>query len=100
MATRKGAAVKFGTPPPQRAQRYDWDKVAAELRKNPGKPNDNEGWGLVFEGDKSSLVVAIRQGSIRAFRGGGFEIRTANNTKEYPRTCDLWMRFVPENEEN
>jgi hypothetical protein len=91
MAGRKGAAVKFGTPPPQRQSPYDWDKIAAELRNKPGE------WGLIFEGDKTSLVTAIRLNGIKALKAHkGFEVRTSNNVKGSPRTCDLWLRYVPE----
>lgn len=91
MAGKKGAAVKFGSPPPRRKSPYDWDKIAKELRAEPGE------WGLIFEGDRSSLVTAIRINGIKALKSSkGFETRTANNTRDYPRTCDLWMRYVPE----
>jgi hypothetical protein len=91
MSKSKGAAVKFGTPPPQRKSPYDWDSIAEQLRKKPGE------WALIFEGDKTSLVTAIRIDGIRALRPRkGFETRTTNNTKGSPRTCDLWMRYNPE----
>lgn len=93
MAGKKGAAVKFGTPPPRRKSPYDWDSIAAQLREKPGE------WARIFEGDKASLVTAIRIDGIKALRASkGFETRTANNTRDYPRTCDLWMRYVPEND--
>jgi hypothetical protein len=95
MAGKKGAAVSFGTPPPRRTSPYDWEKIAADLRKNPYE------WGLVFEQDKTSLVTAIRIDGIKALRKNrGFEVRTVNNnTTSTPRTCDLWMRYVPEKDQ-
>lgn len=102
MGTKKGAAagIKFGTPPPRRQSPYDWTKIADTLRKHPGTSEDpNSGWALVFEGDRTTLVTAIRNGGIAALRKEkGFEVRTANNTTGSPRTCDLWLRYVPEND--
>lgn len=95
MGSKKGAAagIKFGTPPPRRQSPYDWTKIAESLRKNPTE------WALVFEGDRTTLVTAIRNGGIAALRKEkGFEVRTANNTTGSPRTCDLWLRYVPEND--
>jgi hypothetical protein len=95
MATKKrGAAVKFKEPPPRRESPYDWDKIAEELRKQPME------WGLIFEGDKTSLATAIRIFGIKALRPDkGFEVRTANNIKGHPRTCDLYLRYNPEKDE-
>lgn len=88
------SSVKFaGTPPPGRVQRYDWEAIARKLRRKPGE------WGLIFKGDLTSLVVAIRHDDIKALRKNkGFEVRTENNKRGKPRTCDLWMRYVPEND--
>jgi hypothetical protein len=53
----------------------------------------------VFEKDKTSITTAIRNGSIRVLRHEwGFEVRTANNTRDYPRTCSLWLRYNPDND--
>lgn len=94
--TKGAAAIKFGTPPPAREVRYDWPAIADKLRARP------EEWALIFTGDRTTLVTALRAGSIRALRPrAGFEVRTANNTRGTPRTCDLWMRYVPaKNEES
>jgi hypothetical protein len=76
-------------PPPRRST-YDWAAIADELRS---RPND---WALIFKGDRTSLVNALRQGGITALHPDlGFEIRTTNNTREQPRICDLYLRFNP-----
>lgn len=76
---------------PPNTKRYDWSDIADTLREDPME------WHKVFEKDRSSIVVAIRQGNISAVhRGLGFETKTANNTKDAdPRTCSLWMRYNP-----
>jgi hypothetical protein len=52
---------------------------------------------MVFEKDVSSLVVALRNDDIKALTSDqGFEVRTANNTAKAPRTCTLYMRWVPD----
>lgn len=92
------SVVGFEEPPPRRERRYDWDKIATQLRK---KPNE---WAKVFVGDKSSLVVAIRAGNIKAMRPSrGIEVRTTDNVRPSPdsapgevRRCTLWARYVPE----
>lgn len=88
------SSVKFSEkPPPGRVQRYDWEAIAKKLRRKPGE------WGLIFKGDLTSLVVAIRHDDIKALRKDkGFEVMTANNKRGKPRTCDLWLRYVPEND--
>jgi hypothetical protein len=53
-------------------------------------------WALIFKNDRTSLVNALRQGSIPVLhRDLGFEIRTANNTREPVRVCDLYLRYNP-----
>jgi hypothetical protein len=85
----------WGDPPP-RPQRYDWESIATRLRRRPEK------WYKVFERDRASLAVALRQGSIKAMRpSGGFEFRTSNGTRdERPRTCSLHARYVPEKDQS
>lgn len=82
--------------PPPRPQRYDWDTISARLRRKPGQ------WYKVFERDRASLAVALRQGSIKAMRPeGGYEFRTSNGTRdEKPRTCTLHARYVPEKDQS
>lgn len=94
MATRN-TKVKFGDPPPsaQGNHLYDWSAIADQLRARP------EEWALVFTDDRNSLVTAIRLDGIAALRKSkGFQVRTRNNKRPegLPRTCDLWMRYVPE----
>lgn len=75
--------------PPMR-HNYDWRAIADRLRENPMS------WAVIFRQDRTSLVTALRQGSINALHPDlGFEIRTSNNVKE-PRTCTLHMRFNPD----
>lgn len=94
VATTQGGdtGIKFGEPP-AKSHNYEWDKIAKRLRRNPEK------WLLVFEGDRLSLVTAIRLGSIRVLSPDkGFEVQTANNKRPEggTRTCDLWLRYNPE----
>ena len=80
--------------PPERRARYDWEDIAKRLKRKPGK------WAKVFDRDRTSLAVALRSGSITALKPDmGFEVRTANSTREAPRTCTLYMRYVPEKDE-
>lgn len=89
--------VKFGEPPPRRAQSYDWSAIAKQLKDNPNE------WGRVFTNDRYSLVAAVSTEKIAVFQTTGeghFETRTENNHNVEEggvtrRHCDLWMRFVP-----
>lgn len=91
MSTAK-AGIKFGTPPQGRERApYDWSKIAKKCKANPGE------WLLIFTEDKTSYVTAIRINGIKALRpGDGFEVRTRNNKRGTPRTCELWLRYNPE----
>lgn len=94
-APRKRSTVRFKEPPPVREQRYDWEKIAAKLRKNPGE------WAEIFQNDVTSLATAIRIRGIKALHPDkGFEVRTTNNKKGSPRTCDLWLRYNPERDKH
>lgn len=56
-------------------------------------------WGKVFEFDRTSIVNAIRQGSVRVLHPSlGFEVRTTNNQR-MPRRCSLYLRYNPEKED-
>lgn len=82
--------VAWEEPPPKK-QRYDWDAIADQLRERPNK------WAKIFDRDVTSLATAIRINGIKALRKDrGFEVRTANNTRETPRTCTLYLRYNPE----
>lgn len=86
--------VSFEEPPPRRDRRYDWRSIATQLEKNPGE------WAKVFEKDRASLATAIRIGSIAAMQPDrGIEIRTTNNVRGSVRTCTLWARYVPEQDQ-
>lgn len=82
-------------PPRSTRASYDWTSLAEELKRNPYR------WRKVFDRDRSSLVVAIRQGGIRALTPEkGFQTRTSHNERHAtPRMCTLHMRYVPENDE-
>lgn len=91
-AKSKAAPVKWEAPP-DRPKQYPWAAIAAELRKHPGE------WALIFEGDRSSVVIAIRQGAVGDVHPDlGFETSTRNNKRGTPRTCDLYMRYNPDRE--
>lgn len=84
--------LTWSDPPPR--VRYDWAKIAKQLRRRPNK------WALVFERDRTSVAHAIRINSIKPLtRDKGFEVRTSNNTREQPRTCTLHVRYVPEKDQ-
>lgn len=95
-STESGAlnsTVEFGAPVPVgRQPRYDWEAIGKRLRRKPGE------WGRIFEQDKASIATAIRAGNVAPMRPSkGFEVRTSNNDHSAsPRTCSLWLRYVPE----
>ena len=81
--------VTWETPPSVRV-RYDWRAIAEHLRQRPGQ------WAKIFDDDKTSLVNALRQGSIKVLDPDlGFQCRTRNNTRYPTRRCTLYMRWVP-----
>lgn len=87
--------IEFSDPPPARASKYDWDKIARKLKRRPNK------WALIYEGDSSGFAVAIRAGKVSALRPDhGFGVRTANNTSKNEsgprRTCDLYLIYNPD----
>lgn len=67
---------------------YDWPAIAKKLRRSPGE------WFQVFEGDRLSVAAAIRNGGIKAISPTEFEVRTENNKRTAPRTCDLYLRYT------
>lgn len=92
MAQQSEDSVKFDQPMPRRRnQRYNWSKIADDLRANPGE------WGVVLDVVKVSTVNALRQGSVRILAPElGFEVQTRRNVREPIRTCQLWMRYNPD----
>jgi hypothetical protein len=83
--------VVWEPPPPEQRKRYDWNKIAAKLKRRPGE------WAKVFEQDRTSVVNAIRQGAVKSLHPDlGFEVRTRNNVRAPIRKCDLYLRYVPE----
>lgn len=104
MSEHKKKDVTWEEPPPRR-ERYDWEAIAEQLRERPGE------WARVFDNDLTSLATAIRLSGIAALRPvvspttgsargarqpWGYEVRTTNNRRGSPRTCTLWLRYVPE----
>jgi hypothetical protein len=70
---------------------YDWRAIAAQLRTRPME------WAKIFAADRVSVVNAIRLGQVEPVRPSlGFEVKTTNNKRGIPRTCDLWMRYNPD----
>lgn len=91
MPETTSAEMTWSDPPPRRTTSYDWPTVAGQLRMNPME------WLKVFDKDRTSIVVAIRNGGITALAPDkGFEVRTANNKRDKPRTCSLWVRYNPD----
>jgi hypothetical protein len=94
VVTDEGKTIEGWEDPPARQTRYDWEDIAKRLKRRPNK------WAKVFDRDRTSLAVALRSGSISALRPDkGYEVRTANGRREAPRTCTLYMRYVPEKDE-
>lgn len=87
-------SLKWEEPPEGR--REFWQRIVEELRAKPGE------WALVWEEGPASTVSAVNQGAITVVRRDhGFETKTTNNTSAasgLPRTCTLFMRYVPEND--
>lgn len=91
MKQKEAVAEVTWEDPPSGRQRYDWNAIAEQLRQRPGE------WAKIFDRDRSSLATAIRIRGIHALLPEkGFEIKTANNTRAKPRTCTLYLRYVPE----
>lgn len=87
--TKPVSTITFKNPPV--STRYDWRAIAEQLRAQPME------WANIFEHGRTSLVNALRAGKIVALHPDlGFEITTTNNTRDLPRTCDLYMRFNPD----
>lgn len=88
--TKKPQAGEAWQSPPS-SGRPDWAAVAATLRSRPGA------WLLVCTAGRVTWADAIKRGRVNALRPDlGFEVSTNRNTRGYPRTCDLYMRFNPD----
>lgn len=88
--TKKPAAGEAWEQPPA-VDKPDWNAVAETLRSRPMD------WLRVYSDRPSTWADAISRGRIRALRPDlGFEAATTNNTRNYPRTCTLFMRFNPD----
>lgn len=84
------AEVTWENPPPSR-QRYDWSAIAQQLRERPMQ------WAKIFDADRASLATAIRIRGIQALLPEkGYEVKTANNTRDTPRICTMYLRYNPE----
>lgn len=80
-------SLKFEDPPPRTRNRFDWEKVANELRQHPGE------WALIAKNFPASLVSSAYNG-IKSFPMDEFELSTSDNTRTTPRTCTLHARYV------
>lgn len=83
--------VVWEDPAPEIRDRYDWDKIALQLRARPGV------WAKVFDRDRVSVANAVRQGSVGVVSPAlGFEYKTRNNVRGVgpDRTCTLFIRWV------
>jgi hypothetical protein len=91
------AGVAFGPLPSTGGRgKYDWVAIAERCKAQPGE------WLLVFEGDRRSIAVAVREQSVTTVTADkGFESTTRNNkAKEVPPVCDLYLRYVPANDQS
>lgn len=93
------SSVRFADPPGGR-RKYDWRAIARRLRRRP------MAWALIFEDDRSSVVNAIRQGSVKVLAPErGFELMTRHNRVvevsdgKTTRICDLYLRYNPDKDE-
>lgn len=96
MATKKAdTPLTFENPPPLRGSRYDWDAIAAGLRKKPNK------WAKVFDNDRYSLATSIKINGINALLPRkGFVVSTRNNHHveidgKQVRICSLYLKYDP-----
>jgi len=88
--TKKPAVGEAWESPPSLG-RPDWAAVADVLRSRPNE------WLRVCTAGRVTWADAIRRGRVSALRPDlGFEVTTTNNARDYPRTCDLYARFVPD----
>lgn len=98
MSTSKSGLVR---ETPSEKKRYDWQAIASELEADPGE------WYKVYDKDRHSLVIAIRNHDIKALLPeNGFESMTRNNNRgspqsdpPVPRTCTLYLRYMPEKDQ-
>lgn len=81
--------MKFVDTAPERQASVDWAGIAHALRTA-----DWPKWAL-FEGVNVSMPNTIRNG-VKALPMDQFQMRTSNNTSGPKRTCDLYLRYVPE----
>lgn len=83
--------VAFGPLPSSGRGKYNWEAIAERCKAQP------EEWLLVYEQDRRSIAVAVRQQSVtKMTEAAGFEVTTRNNkTDVEPNVCDLWVRYVP-----
>lgn len=84
-------------PPPRTP--YNWAQIAKDLQNAPMK------WHKVFDHDRHTLTVSIRNGDTSALRPeAGFEYRTSK-TKwveedgKNRRYCSLYLRYNPEKDQ-
>lgn len=90
--------MRFADPPTKYRRRatYDWDKIYAAIKDNPGE------WAVIAEPGTVSTYNAVTQGKIKNFLPAmGIEMRTSDNDfKATPRTCTIWCRYNPDLDES
>lgn len=91
MTTEHGKSIEAWEDPPESPPKYDWDDIAQKLKRRPNQ------WAKIFDRDRTSVTVALRNGSIKALQPQmGFVVRTSHGTRETPRMCTLHMKYDPE----
>lgn len=97
VATEPSTGMGFGPAPPEpRTPEFDWTAIAKKVMRKPGD------WYLVFRQGNYGYYSTILQNKIAALkREHGFEVRSANSKRPtgQPRTCDMWVRYVPEQDQ-
>lgn len=80
---------------PPGGPQYDWVSLANMMRERPNE------WLKIFTQGRTSVANAIRQGSVGDVHPTlGFEVMTRNNKRGTPRTCDLYLRYNPDKEQD
>lgn len=92
MARQEGIShVELQDPPPPRVGKYNWSAIADKVRSQPLQ------WFRVFEDDKHSLTVSVRQNNVKSLRKDlGFVFRTSNTRHvDGTRYCSFYIQYDP-----
>jgi hypothetical protein len=86
---KPSVGVAWESPPPN--ERPDWHAVAMELRQRPME------WLKVYSHGRETWANAIMRGRVNVLHPSlGFEARTTDNVRGFPRTCTLFLRWNPD----